>query len=475
MRENDYLHGPWMKKECDSAKYYLSLDNETLEKTKKKINSFISDDTFKGRSYDNVKIQMECYLCVANAMISANNADIEDIEILNNKVGDELLNGEVIYSNMRHAKEQERSARKKVDEYDRLQNNTMNPVKDAYYQYKKWSYENSAETSQKLYNEWCKKTILYDEIQGCTYGLFNRGNIIREKINIGLKQLGQNFNGREFKAWDYTSWKNDLASTVLLNSTMGFGKMFISCYGIDSKENNGVYKEFFGGSQEWFNNNMYPSLAGDDKELDEAIHKHGCGIIALMNMFYMLEGRTNVSQEEFMKRTRDFVNSHKGVRNTIINGKDSTGINSIYWPIGNNVQSILDDYVKDNTKYSSAEWQIKDADYLKQIDTQLKKGIPVIIQVGLGDPKDKNDRISLYNENGSRVNSTHDHYMTITGIRTNKDIVTGEEKKYLEVSTWGEKYYIDYDEFLEYKKKGNSNNPISDIENGGYNNITIIK
>lgn len=46
-------------------------------------------------------------------------------------------------------------------------------------------------------------------------------------------------------------------------------------------------------------------------------------------------------------------------------------------------------------------------------------------------------------DNGSRVGK---HFVTVTGI-IKDDIL---EKTYLEVASWGSKYYIDYEEYIDF-------------------------
>jgi len=44
------------------------------------------------------------------------------------------------------------------------------------------------------------------------------------------------------------------------------------------------------------------------------------------------------------------------------------------------------------------------------------------------------------------------HYITITGMYNNYIL----DKTFLRVQSWGEEYYIDYDEFIKYNENSNS-------------------
>ena len=56
------------------------------------------------------------------------------------------------------------------------------------------------------------------------------------------------------------------------------------------------------------------------------------------------------------------------------------------------------------------------------------------------------------------------HYVTITAIyeSTNPD---GSMKRMLEISTWGQKQYVDFDEYIDYVSGNPTNQPFSSITN----------
>ena len=47
------------------------------------------------------------------------------------------------------------------------------------------------------------------------------------------------------------------------------------------------------------------------------------------------------------------------------------------------------------------------------------------------------------------ANKFHSHYVTVTAIAEDNK----KKKKWLQVSSWGNKYFIDFDEYSEYAKK----------------------
>ena len=109
----------------------------------------------------------------------------------------------------------------------------------------------------------------------------------------------------------------------------------------------------------------------------------------------------------------------------------------------------------------------KRAKTLKRIVSQVKKNRPVILSIG---PKvlgkvDESKKVLVYQKGDSTLISfskvykgyneekkkneyknIYDHYVTVTGVIINKQSDTIK----LQISSWGEKYYIDFGEICKY-------------------------
>ena len=108
----------------------------------------------------------------------------------------------------------------------------------------------------------------------------------------------------------------------------------------------------------------------------------------------------------------------------------------------------------------------KRAKTLKRIVSQVKKNRPVILSIG---PKvlgkvDESKKVLAYQKGDSTLISFSkakyynkeeekyedltiaDHYITVTGVVINKQTDTIK----LQISSWGEKYYIDFGEICKY-------------------------
>jgi hypothetical protein len=116
-------------------------------------------------------------------------------------------------------------------------------------------------------------------------------------------------------------------------------------------------------------------------------------------------------------------------------------------------------------------------DMLEHIEEMLSGDIPVILSIGPNTPLLwKNDGISFYvresvdnqtNNADDKIllpapdlycyhtvkNKIHSHYVTVTGIYRNVEKNSPGEKILLRISSWGKKYYINYDEYRDYIDK----------------------
>ena len=111
-----------------------------------------------------------------------------------------------------------------------------------------------------------------------------------------------------------------------------------------------------------------------------------------------------------------------------------------------------------------ARWFVRKKNILKRAKEMLSNDIPVLFSVGPG--FFKKEKINLYTRaehDGKPVfkqtSRTKDHYMIITGVLEG-------EKTMLEISSWGSKYYISFNEYLHYIKKN---------DNSFFSNILYIK
>lgn len=88
-----------------------------------------------------------------------------------------------------------------------------------------------------------------------------------------------------------------------------------------------------------------------------------------------------------------------------------------------------------------------------RIEEMIKNNIPVILSFDKGN---SDEGISIYYTDGANnfieSQKLSSHYVTITGIIEYSDAMANKigHKRMLEVSSWGEKFYIDYDEYSTF-------------------------
>ena len=98
---------------------------------------------------------------------------------------------------------------------------------------------------------------------------------------------------------------------------------------------------------------------------------------------------------------------------------------------------------------------------LKNIEEMLKNDIPVTLSANAikeeyeAEAEEKELYIALYKNDSEIPRETYytkmeatfkNHYVTVTGVIRNSI----EDRTWLQVSSWGEKFYVDYDEYLYY-------------------------
>ena len=199
-------------------------------------------------------------------------------------------------------------------------------------------------------------------------------------------------------------------------------------------ENKG--KKSFGGSQEWYKGN---------------IKGWGCGLVAATDILSYIRGENSFGFEDYTKRLMG-------------NEKDYFHVFKKLGVSGFRLAHSLNVFFKKNNMPYRAKWGVNKNKLFASIVEMLDADIPVMISVGPG--LFKKDRIDFYEYNPARINKfvpvikCKDHYVTITGIKEYND------KVFLEISSWGEKYYINFREYTDY---------VSRNDNYLFSNILYIK
>ncbi|SHK36461.1 hypothetical protein SAMN02745248_02384 [Hathewaya proteolytica DSM 3090] len=199
----------------------------------------------------------------------------------------------------------------------------------------------------------------------------------------------------------------------------------------------------YGGNQGWFSEEKWLSQ-------EYVLNNAGCGTIAVSNLLLYCERKKENNNSEIEKEYyMDYVKEI-----------DMLYTQTKRWgTLGNELSKVINVYLKDMNYQASWEYFLNDGEMLYKIMEMLKKDIPVIFSVGPNTPNIFGKyKINLYKQNKEYGSddlyeynhnyNTNSHYMTITGVIV--DNLASKHNVMLCVSSWGEKYYVDYWEYRDY-------------------------
>ncbi|SDA60293.1 hypothetical protein SAMN02910275_01485 [Butyrivibrio sp. INlla18] len=251
-------------------------------------------------------------------------------------------------------------------------------------------------------------------------------------------------------------------------------------------DSNGVQTIRYGGDQ-----GKFPTGDGLLHVLDNRLNENGCGVVAAVNQYLYLTGQYNISEEDYKKLANGFFLCEDMDLDSYSEGCASALRSfAVIGPTGA-LPVQMCNYVEgmcikaENSVEVSSHWDLTqdyEKDYVN-IKKQLSNDIPVIWafhdnlngivletgkDLGFVDEKDiEKLSIKKYDAATGTYIDTYtadSHYVTVTAIYENYDN-NGELKRMVEISTWGEKAYVDYDEYVEYVSKHPGNRPFSSITN----------
>lgn len=180
----------------------------------------------------------------------------------------------------------------------------------------------------------------------------------------------------------------------------------------------------FGGNQRWF--------------CEETFKKYGCGLVSCTDilLFKTAEG-CEIEKSEYMDFAEALSEKYLKVRNAV-------GLNGLSMARG------MNRYFKKNSLPYRAKWGTGRRKMLSEIERMLEMGFPVCMSVGPNLYGKKNVGMTFYQNDSEacpeRV-GVNGHYVTVTGV------VKNEKGTWLEISSWGKRFYVSFSEYLNYKRK----------------------
>ncbi len=226
---------------------------------------------------------------------------------------------------------------------------------------------------------------------------------------------------------------------------------FIKVTGVDVKGS-------YGGNQGWFVDSAFGNLS-----------RQGCGVIVAVDTMLYLIGKNEAAIESYTKIVRDFCHERRLSRLFMKEisirkyGNNSFAIGIIPIQMSGFINNRMKTYgIKKRVKWNGIHGH---KDMYQKMKAMISRNNPVIWS--LYSPKGKlklyvkTDKTKGYSYAGQSVNN---HYVTATAILEG---YVPEHPRMIEISSWGKRYYIDYDEYLKYVGKS--------LISGYCSNIFIVK
>ncbi|MFA5453107.1 MAG: hypothetical protein WC248_06005, partial [Candidatus Methanomethylophilaceae archaeon] len=215
----------------------------------------------------------------------------------------------------------------------------------------------------------------------------------------------------------------------------------------------------YGGSQGWYSSTEAPG---------KHIYWRGCGVIALCDLllYKAIQNPDYITEATEIAYVNQKIEKAQYLDYIDWMCSQYSGYPVLMGLTGPAIVSTLNLYAGEYGRDYRATWKISLSydGMLKKIEEMLNKDIPVIFSIGPNTPNmlwgDKKVNIYTRIRNGDpgynpsinelyqfqKYDATRGHYMVITGVIYDK--VAGNTM--LCVSSWGERFYVDYDEYRDY-------------------------
>lgn len=451
MQRSDYLNPADMRTQCAQAVKSMEEDLTALENVSRSIVDFAEDPEIESEAFAALARQLEDYEMVIEAMRIAIVSDSADFQSLSSLVGNEVLDGETIFSQMENAK----NMKENYHSCEMMYRNRMAASDDvflySYYQWKAGQYERLAANSERLYERWREKTQKYDEIAAVTGPLFTVTEGIGVLIQNGLAKIAYGFQNGSYAPDPDQEWRRQLKNAGI-HLAMG--------YQDQGGDQNGPCEMWRRGT--WSDREQIRELVRgyeeydgySDEQIEELLLKlnsEGCGYVAFANLIV----------DEYRRKEEEFGN----IFGFPLFWEDPDGMLCVnYNPL------IIDLYcASDNHNRVWNQWPEHDAydehedfsatigrgttqdDRIYRFERYMdRKGIDVSIENIECNAKEVYDRckeeaaqgnrviistcpVRLEDEEGEPAQMDGGHAMTVTGL-------TGDGR--VQVSSWGNVYYI---------------------------------
>ncbi|MDD3404147.1 MAG: hypothetical protein PHQ72_12455, partial [Hespellia sp.] len=176
------------------------------------VSNFNAGAELKGTSISGMKQQLNDYLTVIDANITANDADVEDFQTLSSTAGGEVIDGTAILDEWDSAKEGKASAERAADNargwasfFRIIDAQTANILEN-----NAKVYDAQADTWQEIIT-WCQEQAdTFDQIKSTTDGLFVTGPTMRETAASALADIAGAFRVNGYSPNMNAGWRTSI-------------------------------------------------------------------------------------------------------------------------------------------------------------------------------------------------------------------------------------------------------------------------
>lgn len=483
MVREDKLCVTELRMQCIEIQRDMQRNNEILNKHKKSMLEFQSNQNMQGSAYKAAKEQIERYTTLMNTIKIANDYICRDCSELSALIGEKSYLGQEIFDTIEQTKIKIEYYKSEQSKFWHKAYNETNTWKKAYF--KCWSdyYLNFQVNYQNLLHKYEKKIEEFDAIVAKTAYLFSQ--IDNSYINVakaitGLSKVFQNgkYDSKASKEWDDTYYRPLSECVQRKNLSLNGGKF------ITVKNEDGSYN--FGGKLDY-----YKEFIKDPKEYVKFI-RHGSGLLAMTHFGAYLRSTRKLTSENRMEYLpQHFTASIHGMycseqffKKDYLSDHEYPAIRPKGQErIGKDLQHVLNE-VAQQYGFKGAHWSTDKKLEIQQIKDQIKRGVPVLLSVDPVAPKDCPELklYKYYESTGTLKNfgvvEAVGQYVTITGVQEYGDIQTGENRQMLQVAVNGQEMFIDFDEFDKYRKSTLKEINLFDRDDylaTGKNNISVVE
>ena len=207
----------------------------------------------------------------------------------------------------------------------------------------------------------------------------------------------------------------------------------------------------FGGNQRWLR---------IDESKANTLSDYGCGLISANDvLLYISDQPVKPSKDKYIAAIRDMNRRYFRVLPFL-------GLSGILMSFYMKLYLLV--HKKHFKARYKVRWRVNSHNLLNRISEMLENDIPVVLSIGpcliRGRKKElplyslttncsKNNNIPGNQIDFEQVNSVKDHYVNVTGIYKLSEENNPITKTMLEISSWGKKYYINFDEYVRFVKK----------------------